>query len=413
MSRWLPLVVGVSLVLRGDSIGLAQSTYPTVYGSTGTPYGPTQAEYQYRRQYGRPWHGYGGQVSPGPVGGNYVVPGSFGYPSYYGCHHAVAWGQPVYVNVPFSFGYSAPGPFIYGIERLTNPSPFISNALPLGGPLQRHPAIPVTGPDLADGLGPIQPLDAQIDPSQRPVARASAAARLKSLEKQAFGDEQLRKQQWAKAYVEYRAAVDAAPDQADAHYHLGFLFVAMQHYASAVREFKRAIFLDPTLPQTGEKMAVLFGPDSQILRTSIVHKVADWLREDIRDPDRLFLFGLLLHYENDARGREVLEAAQRMANSNGRFSDHIVAFLSPSVEPAAADDPKPDPGLIDLPNLLPPRAVPGRVGPAPANNDNLPPAPLPQAPGPDERLPTLPPLSNDATPPVSGSLRRNTSRGLM
>ena len=74
-------------------------------------------------------------------------------------------------------------------------------------------------------------------------------------------------------------------------------------------------------------MAVLFGPDSQIVRTSIIHKIADWLREDIRDPDRLFLFGLLLHFEDDTRGREVLEAAQRTADNSGRFADHIVAFL--------------------------------------------------------------------------------------
>ena len=47
MSRLLPFAVGLLFVLRGAPIAHAQSTYPTVYGSTGHPYGPTQAAYQY------------------------------------------------------------------------------------------------------------------------------------------------------------------------------------------------------------------------------------------------------------------------------------------------------------------------------------------------------------------------------
>lgn len=410
MFRLLPVAVGLLFIMRGASTLQAQSTYLTVYGSTGRPYGPTQAAYQYQRQYGRPWHGYGGQVSTGTFGGTYAVPGLLGYSSYYGCHHAAPWGGPIYINTFAPLGYSAPGPYIYGMEQLTNPGWFTPNVFPLGGTPLRNPAIPLAGPDLADGLGPVQPLDAKIDPSQRPVVPSSTAARLKSLEKQAFGDEQLRKQQWSKAYVEYRASVDAAPDRAEAHYRLGFLFVAMHHHASAVREFKRGLFLNPTLPQAGDKLAVLFGPDSQIVRTSIIHKVADWLREDIRDPDRLFLFGLLLHYEDDVRGREVLEAAQRMANSNGRFSDHIVAFLSQPAEQPDAAGPKPEPGLIDLPKLLPLPVAPGGVGPAPATNDNLPPAPLPQPPVPDDAPLALPPLSSEATPPVSRTAPQGPTR---
>ncbi len=410
MSRLLPIAVGLLFVLRGASTAQAQSTYPTVYGSTGQPYGPTQAAYQYQRQYGRPWHGYGGQVSPGTFGGTYVVPGSLGYSSYLGCQHSAWWGSPIYVNAPIAYGYTAPGPFIYGLEQLTNPGAFTPNVVPLGGNPPRLGAIAPPGPDLGDGLGAIEPNAAKIDPSQRPVAPSSTAARLKSLEKQAFGDEPFRRQQWARAYVEYRAAVDAAPDRAEAHYRLGFLFVAMQHHASAVREFKRALFLDPTLPLTGDKMAVLFGPDSQIVRASIIHKVADWLREDIRDPDRLFLFGLLLHYEDDARGREVLEAAQRMADNSGRFADHILAFLSQPVEQPAGAGPQPEPGLIDLPKLLPKPVAPGGVGPVPANNDGLPPAPLPQPPVPDDAPLALPPLSNEATPPVNGTVPTGPTR---
>jgi hypothetical protein len=38
----------------------AQGSYPRVHGPTGRLYGPTQAAYQYQRQYGRSWYGSGG-----------------------------------------------------------------------------------------------------------------------------------------------------------------------------------------------------------------------------------------------------------------------------------------------------------------------------------------------------------------
>lgn len=385
MSRWLPVVVGLVLVVGGVSRAEAQTSYPTVYGSTGRPYGPTQAEYQYQRQYGRPWHGYGGQVSPGSFGGTYVVPGSLGYSSFYGYQHVAPWGPPVFVNSPFAFGYaapfaySAPDPFIIGLENVTFPGAFTATPAPLAATLPANPVVTLEGRAEGDGFDLVEKVVAKADPSQRPVAPTSTAAKLKSLEKQAFGDEKVRKQQWAHAYLDYRAAVDAAPDRAEAHFRLGFLFTAMQHYASAVREFKRGVFLDPTLPQTGDKLTSVFGPNSQIVRTSILNKVSDWLREDIRDPDRLFLLGLLLHYEDDTRGREVLEAAQRMAANEEKFADHIAAFLSFPVEPPAIGAPPP----VALPKLLPqPDAPNGAVNPR-ANGDNLPPAPLPAAPLPD------------------------------
>ena len=116
------------------------------------------------------------------------------------------------------------------------------------------------------------------DPVKLPAKVSTAAGRLKSLEQQSHGDEKLRKQQWAQAYMSYRSAADAAGDRGSAHFRLAFTFTAMKHYSSAVREFRRGLFLDPTLPLTGVKIETLFGPESQIVRTSILHKVADWVR---------------------------------------------------------------------------------------------------------------------------------------
>lgn len=413
------VVIAVSgLCLMGvASRGEAQSSYPTVYGSTGQPYGPTQAEYQYQRQYGRPWHGYGGQTSSGPSStsgsfrGTHSVSGWSGASPYGHSHHhwhAAPWGPPVFgyggVSYPFAsvvvvarVSVTAPGPYISGWGTLTNPGAFSPNLAPLSGSLRRSAASTPVQPDFADGLGPVQPVVTKRDPSQVPVAESSTAARLRSLERQSIGDEKMRKQLWAQAYIDYRAAVDVAPDRAEAHYRLGYVFASLQHYGSAVREFKRGVFLDPTLPQTGAKLVTVFGPHSQIMRTSLMHKVADWLREDIRDPDRLFLFGVLLHFEDDARGREVFEAAQRMASLGERSVDHIVAFLSLPVEQPDSARPQPAPGGIDLPPLPLLQPAPAGVGVAPTERD-LPPAPVP-----DEPTPTLPPLSKEATPPAVDS----------
>ena len=234
------------------------------------------------------------------------------------------------------------------------------------------------------------PIDHFDEPAKRPANPSTPAARLKSLEHQSRGDEKLRKHLWAQAYMHYRSAIDAAGDRGEARLRQGFTYTAMLHYASAVREFKRGLFLDPELPVTGLRLAMLFGPGSEIVRTSILHKVAEWVREDPRDADRLFLLGLLLHYEDDPRCRDVLQAAQRMASG---MDEHIVALLAVWNEkpPVVIDGGAKPALLLELPALpdggiLP--AVPHLEVPV-----------LKQQPQP-VLSPTLPPLSNQPAPPV-------------
>lgn len=234
------------------------------------------------------------------------------------------------------------------------------------------------------------------DPSKRPAKPSTPAGRLKALEHQARGDEKLRKQLWAQAYVHYRSAADAAGDQGEAHFRLGFVYTAMQYYPSAVREFKRGLFLSPDLPASGIRMSMLFGPDSEIVRISILNKVADWVREDPRDPDRLFLLGLLLHFEDDPRRREVLQVARSMAV--GSF-DHIHALL------ARPDAPAPKKILLEtlplLPEVAKPLPDPPKLMAVPSPLAPPGPAPLQQV-GPPQPPPPigLPVLLDKPTPPV-------------
>jgi hypothetical protein len=250
------------------------------------------------------------------------------------------------------------------------------------GPAYWAPLPPVVVAPVISVMPVVQPTlpDPAEDSSKRPVKPSTPAARLRSLEHQANGDEQLRKQLWAQAYMRYRSAIEAAGDRGEAQFRQGFTHTVMQHYAPAIREFKRGLYLDRDLPLNGIRLAMLFGPGSEALRTSVLHKVADWVKEDPKDADRLFLLGLLLHYEDDPRSRDVLKAAQRVSTDS---TDHIVALL-------AAQDQQPPPAgkpglLLELP-------------PLPDAGFQQPPAPQLQP-----QDPPLPPL-NPVAEPVPGRL---------
>lgn len=169
------------------------------------------------------------------------------------------------------------------------------------------------------------PIDPFEDPAKLPAKPSTPAGKLKSLEHQVHGDEKLRKRLWAQAYMSYRSAIDAAGDRGEARLRQGFTYTAMRHFSSAVREFKRGLFLDPKLPESGIGLSMLFGPDSEILRTAMFHKVSDWVKEDPRDPDRWFLLGLMLHFEDDPRSREALKMAQGLSEGP---QDHIASLLN-------------------------------------------------------------------------------------
>jgi hypothetical protein len=225
------------------------------------------------------------------------------------------------------------------------------------------------------------------EPSKVPVVPSSTAARLRSLEHQARGDQRLRQQKWSEARAAYRSSVDAAPDRAEGHLRLGLCLVAIQRFDSAIHEFKRALFIDPSISQMDGVSKSVFGPESKMVRSSIISKLMDWVREDYTNPERLFLMGVILRFENDPRSLEFFEAAKRMKRSGD--ASHIMAFMS--VAPAADAQPLPVPApqnpqeipkLNDKPVPISlPKAVvnlPNRQGPRNATlTGPLPGAPVP------------------------------------
>ena len=67
----------------------------------------------------------------------------------------------------------------------------------------------------------------------------------------------------------------------------------------AVAEIKRGLQLDSQWPWHGAGLREIYGAANVVLKDSILLKVAAWVREDVRDPDRLFLMGVLLHFNED------------------------------------------------------------------------------------------------------------------
>jgi tetratricopeptide (TPR) repeat protein len=156
----------------------------------------------------------------------------------------------------------------------------------------------------------------------------------------------MRDQKWSEARAAYAAAVTATPDRAEAHFRLAVCYVAIQRFDSAVREFKRAVDLDPKSARTAKSLKSLFGPDSQIIRTSILGKLGDWVKEDFHSSDRLFLYGAMLRLDEDPQGIELLRSAAQA--SNGADSSHILKFLNPNADKGSVKVPVPAQELPDL-----------------------------------------------------------------
>ena len=262
--------------------------YPRVYGATGRPYGPTQAHYQYHRQYGRPWHGYGGLTAQVPTGRTGRLHGTVGHRHHFGHRHHYGYMPYSYYRSPY-YGYNSYGGLSFGFGygpaySYLPAAPVVIQAQPqFIGPNPFHNSV------LNDALlenearwGQKLIIEPQIKTVDRPIKDSTPAAKLKSLRLQAQGDEWFRKQKYLLAYSRYKRAAVEANDRAEAHFRLAYALTALGRFSGAVQEFKRGLRLDPVWPVTGKGLSQVFGDDNQLAKLSKIHKVADWVREDIR-----------------------------------------------------------------------------------------------------------------------------------
>jgi hypothetical protein len=368
--RWMALAIVVGSPLSA----MAQPEFSTV---------PTQAVYQYQLNYQLPWQRWWG--GPGlSLGGTMPTQGAFGYSSLNGIPLPAPLGAGVYVNS------SAPPPHAVNVPpgMPFGPGPMGMPGYPSG------PGMNGGGPNIIPGSFQTQsqPGSNQGQGQQRTPKRAATVsapgARRASAEQQNQGDLKLRQNLWAQAYVKYKNAVDLAPERPEAHFRMALTFTALKQYSSAIREFKKSIDLDPTLPQSGDTLSTIFGGDVKTWESQVMPVVAAWTQEDLRDTDRLFLLGLLLYFNEDPRGSEMMEAAKRTPGVN----DYVLAFTNPAATPLAdarqsaprrrnARPPQPDPNESTI-EVTPDETTPGDLPlpPAPAPMDEVTPEPYPLPP---------------------------------
>ncbi len=191
----------------------------------------------------------------------------------------------------------------------------------------------------------VQPPPAQrAQPNVKVFAKpASPDALRRSIRYQAQGDEYFAKQNYLQAYGHYKQAVSATPGRTEPRFRMALALAATTNYSRAVDEIKTAMRINPNWPRDGASLDELFGIDNNIAKNAVLHKVAGWVREDIRDSDRLFLMGVLLHFNDDTdKSQTFFEAAHALA-PNAAYAQ---AFLDAEDDAQArrpAEEPRPAP----------------------------------------------------------------------
>lgn len=376
-------LLGVAFPVQADSRG---QSYPKVRTFSGGYYGPTQAHEQYQRRYGRPWHGQNG-LHTGHFGHHghghhhsYRVPYGFGYgavlggwaaPSFgvYGYASPFGLGVTTYDGYPFAYGYHSGYPYPGGwTGYYPSPPPIVNN---LTSPTAPQFVTPPQNPVLNDAWQENlqhweQPLDAlPIIANDRPkLPPSSPEAKGRSIHLQHQGDLLLRELKYPRAARKYRDAIAAAADRAEPHMHLAVAFAGMRNFDQAVHELKVGLSLDPSWPESGTTLDSLLHPENLLGKSQFKQAIAEWALKDVRNPDRLFLLGVVLYLDNDSeKAFEILQTTARLSG----MQEYLAVFLrnregvtpaaaqeSPLTEPPAPVDPPPAPKAPIAQPELPP-----------------------------------------------------------
>jgi hypothetical protein len=168
------------------------------------------------------------------------------------------------------------------------------------------------------------PSEVDVASTVRPVSASSRAGKERSRQFQAEGDRLLHDGQFVKGYLRYLEAQREAEDRADVYFRQAFALVAMGRHSHAVMKMKRGLQVDPTWPQNAVLLDTVYGVDNVIHKTEYLQRVADWANANVRDPDRLFLMGVMLFCDEDPRAAEFLRSASKLSSGQ---NTHLMAFL--------------------------------------------------------------------------------------
>jgi hypothetical protein len=305
----------------------------------------------------------------------------YGYGSYWG-------GYPSIVSSTWS-----PTIVINQATAVTRPRPVVADSVALQPVAQRLPANALDAVQQHAQKRENIPPPPDDETLVRTVSGSSRAGKERSKQYQAEGDRWLRDGQHVKAYLRYLEAQREAEDRGEVYLRQAFALVAMGRYSHAASKLKRGLQVDPTLARKGDSLDEVFGVENLELKLEYLQRVADWANADVRDPDRLFLVGALLHFDDDSRAAEFLNAAGKL----GGRGPHLQAFLQAPGSPPKEAPARPVVNRRPLPPPPPPQddiAVKAEVRkplPAPPKDAHGPRLPaLAVPPEPDRRALILP-----------------------
>lgn len=359
--------------------------------------------------YRRPPCGFRGFYGPGPVAYGYGGFGPFGYSAY--GFSGISFGglnvgigtvgpypypfAPAYPVYPVQYSYVLPEQVVVQAQPANLDGPPFNNPV-INEWMPRQPGNVVAAPNAQaapEVVAQPQPRPQPVIDPQVLLRPSTPEGRRRSIRAMALGDEAARVQNWTQAYIKYKEAASAAKDQAEPHFRMGLTLAMMSRFNLAVDAFKRGLQVNPGWPATATLLDDFLGDRNVMAKQSMLSLVTRWVREDIRDPDRLFLAGVLLFLDQDLnRATPFLKTADQLAGS----PSYTQAFLN--VQPV---DGQPDGrGVVPADRQLPPATPPAVNPPAAVEPVEPQPSVPPQAlPGDDGPTLTLPDQSPPATPP--------------
>nr|MDQ3331917.1 tetratricopeptide repeat protein [Planctomycetota bacterium] len=241
-------------------------------------------------------YGYGGYAGYGYSGFNFGGPG-YGFSYYNGPSNlGPLINPPIYAFGPYSSGYGFGYAPTFGYGSAWAPAGYPD---PINNQLlqqQYNNDWTVLSARLAD-LAVRNEAEPAAGTTAVPIP-STPELMIKSLRFQAQGDEAFGNQDFQRAYDRYKQAMLTAKDNGAAQFRMGYTLVALGQHSRAIEHFKRGLLVEPALAITGPAPSELYG-DNNLAWSSHLAKVTQWVREDIRDYNRVFLLGVLLFFDGD------------------------------------------------------------------------------------------------------------------
>ncbi len=161
-------------------------------------------------------------------------------------------------------------------------------------------------------------------PPRPGLADAGQKAAMSAWKYVGFGDALFADRKYSDAYIRYRKAARAAPEVADIYFRQGYALLAMGHYDLAAKALKRGLEINPAWALSDFDPDEFYGGDVAA-KASHLAALSQAETKDPRNPDLLFLLGVLLHF--DGQAGKAIPYFERAAQLNVGNDDHIEAFL--------------------------------------------------------------------------------------